>query len=1212
MRWVRPGASKTLGFILPPCLLFVLMKKNLLHVAALPVLLFFSALTGAAQTVTDPSRTPGYDAAKSAAATPSSGGATATGPAPVAGKATAAPRVLGTDTGCFIPPDDTYKTLGRNDDGSFGPIALPFDFHLYGTVYNQVWINTNGNLTFTAPFTSFSSSGFPSRVPMVAPFWSDVDTRNPNGGLIRYKLSATNLIVTWDNVGYYNSMADKRNTFQAIIGADNDALLGPGQNVSLRYGDMQWTTGSASGGASGFAGVPATVGVNNGNGLDYVQVGRFNLNNSNYDGPGGANDGINYLDGQCYGVNVSNAGNVPPSANNLPLNNTVNVACGQTVTLDPQFLGPEVGQTVSVAVNTGSLCNTTVTTTSGTTASAHIVITGSMCNAGTHPLVLTATDNGSPTGVTTVTLNVVVASCCNVQLAATSTPVGCPGGSNGALDLTVSNGTAPITYRWSNGATTEDLSGVPAGSYTVTATDANGCSATATYAVGQQDNVAPTVRIRNITLPLSADGTASLAPADVDNGSTDNCTFTLALDRTAFNCSNLGPNTVTLTATDAAGHSSSLPATVTVVDTQLPTITAPAAVTASTDPGQCSATGVALGRPVAGDNCAGAVVTNNAPAVFPKGLTQVTWTATDAAGNVATATQTVTVTDTTVPTAIAQNVTVELDAMGNASITAAQVDNGSADACGIASITVSPSAFTCSNVGANIVTLTVTDADGNVSTATATATVVDNVAPTVRTHAATVYLNAAGQASLTAAQVNDGSSDACGVASVSVGTTSFGCTNLGKNTVNVTVTDTHGNVASSSVVVTVADTIAPSITALPANISVVAALNDCAAVVRWTNPLIADNCSATLTSSHQSGSSFPVGTTTVVLTATDLAGNRTSRSFQVTVLASPMQASVASPTFGQAGGNGYNVSCFGGRTGTATASVSGGCQPYRYLWSNGQATATAQGLAAGTYSVTITDANGTQVVRSIVLTQAPALVATASAVPVNTFNGAQPRTIYSGYGAQTVTLKGAATGGVGGYSYTWAPATGLSSTMGSTVTASPTVTTTYTLTATDANGCTAATSTIVVNVLDVRCGNKNEKVIVCHNGHEICIAPSAVPAHLDGHPGDVLGSCSAVFNQSASTTAPVAGSQPATVLEAYPNPLSTSTTVRFHQVETAPAHVLLYDGQGHTVAVLFNGVAEAGHDYSLLVNATELPTGIYLCRYESAGQSTVQRLTIVK
>ena len=88
--------------------------------------------------------------------------------------------------------------------------------------------------------------GFTSGISMVTPFRTDVDTRNPASGQIHYKLSATNLIVTWNNMGYYNSKADKRNTFQTIIASGSDQLPEPGPNVSLHYADMQWTTGTAS------------------------------------------------------------------------------------------------------------------------------------------------------------------------------------------------------------------------------------------------------------------------------------------------------------------------------------------------------------------------------------------------------------------------------------------------------------------------------------------------------------------------------------------------------------------------------------------------------------------------------------------------------------------------------------------------------------------------------------------------------------------------------------------------------------------------------------------------------------------------------------------------------------------------------------------------------------------------------------------------------
>jgi hypothetical protein len=196
---------------------------------------------------------------------------------------------------CFIPRDATYIAVPRNDNGSLGPITLPFTYSLYGTNYTRVWINTNGNLTFEEPLSGDNPAGFPIGVAMLAPFWADADTRNPAGGQIYYKLSPTRLIVTWDSVGYFSSQADKLNTFQVVLTNGIDPILTSGNNTAFYYKDMQWTTG-----ASGFGGVPATAGINRGNPTFSIQIGRFNLNNSDYDGPQGANDGVNYLDNKCF------------------------------------------------------------------------------------------------------------------------------------------------------------------------------------------------------------------------------------------------------------------------------------------------------------------------------------------------------------------------------------------------------------------------------------------------------------------------------------------------------------------------------------------------------------------------------------------------------------------------------------------------------------------------------------------------------------------------------------------------------------------------------------------------------------------------------------------------------------------------------------------------------------------------------------------------
>jgi gliding motility-associated-like protein len=190
--------------------------------------------------------------------------------------------------------------------------------------------------------------------------------------------------------------------------------------------------------------------------------------------------------------------------------------------------------------------------------------------------------------------------------------------------------------------------------------------------------------------------------------------------------------------------------------------------------------------------------------VLPTTVAPLTYVATSTNGSSGCiTTASITVRDAIAPVVVTRPVTLQLNAAGTATLTAAQVDNGSSDNCSIATLTVSPTSFTCANVGANTVTLTATDASGNTTSATAVVTVRDQVGPTVVTRPVTVQLNAAGQATITAAQVNNGSTDACGIASVTVNPSTFTCANLGANNVTLTVTDVNGNVSTGTAVVTV-------------------------------------------------------------------------------------------------------------------------------------------------------------------------------------------------------------------------------------------------------------------------------------------------------------------------------------------------------------------------------------------------------------------------
>ncbi len=311
---------------------------------------------------------------------------------------------------CFEPLDrSTYTPVPRNDDGSLGPVNLGFTFYLFGTPYNSAYINTNGNITFAAPLGQFTAIGFPNALPMVAPFWADVDTRTPasgNRGKAWYRLYTDRLVVTWDSVGYFSNAVDKVNTFQVTIFANASGLLT--EDVVFAYGDMQWTTGSASGGNGGFGGTPAAVGVNEGgSGGHYTQIGRFGQDLATYTN-NTSNSGIDYLDYKCFTFRVHDIGNQPPVATGLPIGNSITVNQGQLVTLTPQFLGPEPGQNVTVTANTGSLCNTTVTVGPGGNPVVNLSILGSPCNIGTSTITFAATDNGVPAASSTFTLTVVV------------------------------------------------------------------------------------------------------------------------------------------------------------------------------------------------------------------------------------------------------------------------------------------------------------------------------------------------------------------------------------------------------------------------------------------------------------------------------------------------------------------------------------------------------------------------------------------------------------------------------------------------------------------------------------------------------------------------------------------------------------------------------------------------------------------------------------
>ncbi|MEO1260024.1 MAG: MopE-related protein [Bacteroidota bacterium] len=335
---------------------------------------------------------------------------------------------------------------------------------------------------------------------------------------------------------------------------------------------------------------------------------------------------------------------------------------------------------------------------------------------------------------------------------------------------------------------------------TVTVEDSNGNQNTCTANVTIEDNEAPTVFCKDPLVFLDASGNYILQSSDVFDGGSDNCspvTF-VEMSLTSLDCSDVG-NTVTVTVTgqDASGNQNTCTANVSVEDNTppLPTCLNPTVQLNANGNHDLSTTEVFGGGT---DNCSAvSFVSMSLGSVGCSDVgtpVSVTVTAQDADGNQATCTATVSVIDDITPVASCQDLTIELDADGNASISAVQVDNGSFDNCEIASKTLDINTFACANVGTNTVMLTVTDMSSNISECSATITVEDNLTPVAQcTTVIYASLDNNGEYTINPDDLNDGSSDACGIQSLSASPSFLDCSNEGINNVTLTVFDENGN-----------------------------------------------------------------------------------------------------------------------------------------------------------------------------------------------------------------------------------------------------------------------------------------------------------------------------------------------------------------------------------------------------------------------------------
>ena len=368
------------------------------------------------------------------------------------------------------------------------------------------------------------------------------------------------------------------------------------------------------------------------------------------------------------------------------------------------------------------------------------------------------------------------------------------------------------------------------------------------------------------------------------------------------------------------------------------------------------------------------------------------------------------------------------------------------------------------------------------------------------------------------------------------------------------------------------------------------------------------------------------GKHTLVFTAADTYGERTDHSFSLVVNTPPTV--VSSPATRVIAGQPYSYSvqvndpdlAYGDvmkvlattkpawltlvDNGNGTATLSGtpqagdaGLHPVVLLAEDKHHHGYDQSLATQSYQLEVIDCK-----RS--LASVPEILVAPTS---NVYTGGSNTAFYLGYGPQSALLTAS-----GGVRYSWSPTAGLSDPTSASPVFSTTApgTFTYTVTLFNADGC-SATKTVTLKVVDARCGNggKNDKVLVCHNGHEICISANAVPAHLNNTShDDTLGSCLDAAAKPNPGNEPNADNK----FEVWPNPFTTSTSIRFRSLQTVPAQVQVYNSYGTFVTTLYDGVAQAGHFYSLTLEGKGLKEGVYLCQLVINGKIETQRIQLTK
>jgi hypothetical protein len=537
---------------------------------------------------------------------------------------------------------------------------------------------------------------------------------------------------------------------------------------------------------------------------------------------------------------------------------------------------------------------------------------------------------------------------CEVVAATSQTNVSCNGGSNGSATVTPSGGQVPYSYSWApSGGTAATATGLSAGTYIVTVTDANSCTATRNFTITQPTSISTaTVAQTNVSCNGGTNGSASLTPS----GGAGGYSYSWAPSGgTAATATGLSAGTYIVTVTDANSCTATRNFTITQ-PTSISTATA-AQTNVSCNGGT---NGSASVTPSGG---AGGYTYSWAPsggtAATATGLSAGTYIVTVTDANSCTATRNFTITQPTVIITTGSKTDVSCSGGSNGSATV--TPSGGTGPYTYSWFPSGGTAATATGLTLGLYVITVTDANGCIASNFFT---INEPTPLGTFAASQTNVSCNGGTNGSASVTPSGGVGGYTYSWSPFGGTAATATGLSAGTYIVTVTDANSCTATRNFAITQPN----SLTAITAQTDV-----SCNGDSNGTATVFASG--GTLPYFYSWSPNGGTGATasglsagTYTCTITDANACSITQSFILT------QPSVITATSTQT-----NETCNGNANGSATVSPAGGTPVYTYLWSNGMITATVTGLVAGTYTCTITDAIGCSATKSVTITQ-PSLV----------------------------------------------------------------------------------------------------------------------------------------------------------------------------------------------------------------------------------------------